>query len=308
MKIHIVKKGETLGKIAKMYHMDVQKLLAVNPHVKDPDHILPRTKVKVPTAGVPLKPKRTMASIEENQWQPASHTENDGQSPAVKEGVAEKETLSATMGEGFTQERDATLGLESAEGGLSDSDIPPYYGQEPYMQHYAGYMPNAGYVPGYAPGYLPGYVPYTNYMPYASNASYAGNAPYMGYSPFMGNEPYTGYDPYASGGWTESSLSEEEQERQSSEEEARQPAEEVQGVQPVHPYVSGYSYDPYHPYSQYNFNNHYASPINWVSYYPTAAAWHPQQTFYAHPVQRMYHLPDWWNPGNTDGEDSGEEG
>ncbi len=59
MKIHIVKRGETLTKIAKKYNIGLEKLEEINSHIKDGDKITAGTKVKVPTAGVPLKAKES---------------------------------------------------------------------------------------------------------------------------------------------------------------------------------------------------------------------------------------------------------
>ena len=62
MKIHIVKRGETLAKIAKRYNLSLQKLQEVNGHIKDIEKIAAGTKVKVPTASVPLR-KRAQQTI-----------------------------------------------------------------------------------------------------------------------------------------------------------------------------------------------------------------------------------------------------
>ncbi|WP_051330752.1 SafA/ExsA family spore coat assembly protein [Aneurinibacillus terranovensis] len=57
MKIHIVKRGDTLWKIAKRYGVDFKTLLEANTHIKNPDKIMPGMKVKVPTEGVNIKPE-----------------------------------------------------------------------------------------------------------------------------------------------------------------------------------------------------------------------------------------------------------
>ncbi|WP_368784382.1 SafA/ExsA family spore coat assembly protein, partial [Acinetobacter baumannii] len=54
MKIHIVKKGDTLWKIAQKYNIDFETLKNANTHIKNPDKIVPGMKVKIPTSGVPL--------------------------------------------------------------------------------------------------------------------------------------------------------------------------------------------------------------------------------------------------------------
>ncbi|OQP05081.1 SafA/ExsA family spore coat assembly protein [Geobacillus sp. 44B] len=55
MKIHIVQKGDTLWKIAQKYGVDFEQLKKINGHLSNPDMIMPGMKIKVPTAGVPVK-------------------------------------------------------------------------------------------------------------------------------------------------------------------------------------------------------------------------------------------------------------
>jgi morphogenetic protein associated with SpoVID len=55
VKIHIVQKGDTLWKIAQKYGVDFEQLKKMNGHLSNPDMIMPGMKIKVPTAGVPVK-------------------------------------------------------------------------------------------------------------------------------------------------------------------------------------------------------------------------------------------------------------
>jgi morphogenetic protein associated with SpoVID len=55
VKIHIVQKGDTLWKIAQKYGVDFEQLKKINGHLSNPDMIMPGMKIKVPTAGVPVK-------------------------------------------------------------------------------------------------------------------------------------------------------------------------------------------------------------------------------------------------------------
>jgi morphogenetic protein associated with SpoVID len=55
VKIHIVQKGDTLWKIAEKYGVDFEQLKKINGHLSDPNMIMPGMKIKVPTAGVPVK-------------------------------------------------------------------------------------------------------------------------------------------------------------------------------------------------------------------------------------------------------------
>lgn len=49
MKIHVVKQGDTLYDLAKKYGVDLQNLIDVNPHIKDPDVIHIGDKIKIPS-------------------------------------------------------------------------------------------------------------------------------------------------------------------------------------------------------------------------------------------------------------------
>ncbi|MEK3720972.1 LysM peptidoglycan-binding domain-containing protein [Paenibacillus sp. FSL H8-0034] len=56
MKIHMVKKGDTLYEIAKKYNVDLDKLIASNPQIADPNVIEVGMKVKIPNAPMPVIP------------------------------------------------------------------------------------------------------------------------------------------------------------------------------------------------------------------------------------------------------------
>ncbi len=112
MKIHVVKPGETLRKIAKKYRIDAEKLQAVNRHIKDPLNIPPRTKVKIPTAGVPLKAgtslqtkvspvkgKASQAEKQEQQEVVTSETDLTGErSESYRSQVNDEESISSYTG------------------------------------------------------------------------------------------------------------------------------------------------------------------------------------------------------------------
>ncbi|WP_040302280.1 SafA/ExsA family spore coat assembly protein, partial [Aneurinibacillus aneurinilyticus] len=81
MKIHIVKKGDTLWKIAQKYNADFETIKKINTHIKNPDKILPGMKVKVPTNGVQLK------NDEDNKELPIKET------PVKEKPVKEKPVM-----------------------------------------------------------------------------------------------------------------------------------------------------------------------------------------------------------------------
>lgn len=54
MKIHIVKKGDTLFDLSKKYNVPLQKLIEANPQISNPDQLSIGMKVKIPTSAVPV--------------------------------------------------------------------------------------------------------------------------------------------------------------------------------------------------------------------------------------------------------------
>ena len=56
MKIHMVKQGESLYLIAQKYHVDLDKLIEMNPQITDPNVIDVGMKVKIPNGPTPVEP------------------------------------------------------------------------------------------------------------------------------------------------------------------------------------------------------------------------------------------------------------
>lgn len=56
MRIHIVRPGDTLWKLAKRYNVPLQRLIDANPLIRDPDNLVVGMKVRIPTGGVPVRP------------------------------------------------------------------------------------------------------------------------------------------------------------------------------------------------------------------------------------------------------------
>ncbi|OAS17598.1 LysM peptidoglycan-binding domain-containing protein [Paenibacillus oryzisoli] len=56
MKIHIVKKGDTLYELAKKYHTTLDQIIALNPQIADPNQIDVGMKVKIPSTVKPAEP------------------------------------------------------------------------------------------------------------------------------------------------------------------------------------------------------------------------------------------------------------
>ncbi|WP_366293809.1 LysM domain-containing protein [Paenibacillus sp. AN1007] len=57
MKIHMVKKGDTLYLLSQKYNVALDKLIAANPQIADPDKLDIGMKVKIPTQPVTPKPE-----------------------------------------------------------------------------------------------------------------------------------------------------------------------------------------------------------------------------------------------------------
>lgn len=58
MKIHVVRKGDTLYDIAKKYGVDLDVLIAANPQIDDPDVLMIGQKIRIPSKGVAETPPR----------------------------------------------------------------------------------------------------------------------------------------------------------------------------------------------------------------------------------------------------------
>jgi len=61
MKIHVVRKGDTLYEIAQHYGVDMDVLLAANPQIEDPDVLTLGMKIRIPSKGVVEAPPRETA-------------------------------------------------------------------------------------------------------------------------------------------------------------------------------------------------------------------------------------------------------
>lgn len=181
MKIHVVQKGETLRRISKKYNVDLEKLIAVNPHIKDPEKIAAKMKVKIPTAGVPLKPKGSAAQAA-------------GKNLAKKESLEKKEAFQDGS-EQSTNENDHSQHQYPGFNGYSanqDSDMESdsYMPHLHYPQMMPYSMPYGGQYPGMMMSYPMGpyyhsfYPQLTHYQlqldPYYSPAMY-GSSPMNGY-------------------------------------------------------------------------------------------------------------------------------
>lgn len=54
MKIHIVKKGDTLFELSKKYNVPLEKLIEANPQIANPNQLNVGDKVKIPAVAVPI--------------------------------------------------------------------------------------------------------------------------------------------------------------------------------------------------------------------------------------------------------------
>jgi morphogenetic protein associated with SpoVID len=56
LKIHIVKKNDTLFNLANKYNVELDAILAINPQIQEPDKIDVGMKVKIPAHPLPVEP------------------------------------------------------------------------------------------------------------------------------------------------------------------------------------------------------------------------------------------------------------
>lgn len=73
MKIHIVQKGDTLGKIAERYGINLEELKAFNTQLTNPDKLMPGMKVRIPTTGGTVKKEK---QVKEKPQQKMTETEH----------------------------------------------------------------------------------------------------------------------------------------------------------------------------------------------------------------------------------------
>lgn len=75
MKIHIVKEGDTLYKLAQKYGVEVEQIVAINPLITHPDELVVGLKVKIPsqptTVKLALEPHKQAEDLFYEQYIPA---------------------------------------------------------------------------------------------------------------------------------------------------------------------------------------------------------------------------------------------
>ena len=64
LRIYIVQKGDTLYKIAKRHHVQLDEVIKLNSHISNPDYIVPGMKIKLPNHSV----KEESAKKEKKEW------------------------------------------------------------------------------------------------------------------------------------------------------------------------------------------------------------------------------------------------
>ncbi|WP_165769125.1 SafA/ExsA family spore coat assembly protein [Virgibacillus profundi] len=91
MKIHIVKKGDTLWEISKSYGVDFEQVKQLNSHLATPDMIMPGMKIKIPSSSKTVK-KESMA-VKETKKEAVKQPYKDTSPkplPVIKEDDKEK--------------------------------------------------------------------------------------------------------------------------------------------------------------------------------------------------------------------------
>lgn len=67
MKIHIVRKGDTLWELAQQYGVDFEALKAANSHISSPDMIMPGMKIRIPTSAKAVKKEAVVKEQQKEQ-------------------------------------------------------------------------------------------------------------------------------------------------------------------------------------------------------------------------------------------------
>ena len=81
---YIVKTGDTLYKIAKMFGISLPDLIAANKHIENPDKVYPGNKIKVPVEKEYLEKKYAPATQPQSPQMPETTTAPSGTAPAAK--------------------------------------------------------------------------------------------------------------------------------------------------------------------------------------------------------------------------------
>src|SRR5690625_811821 len=87
LKIHIVRKGDTLWEIAKQYGVDFEELKKSNPQLSSPDMIMPGMKIKIPSGTKSVKKETAMPK---ETKVPVPKKETAKKAPIIKEDDHEK--------------------------------------------------------------------------------------------------------------------------------------------------------------------------------------------------------------------------
>ncbi|RKD23914.1 hypothetical protein BEP19_05665 [Ammoniphilus oxalaticus] len=189
MRIHIVKRGETLAKIAKRYNVPLERLREINQHLKDPEKLTAGAKVKVPTAGIRLKTKQVVpVSKQAKQDVELVNVQQSFESMDPLESSSVRPITPSVMEQPLMPEAQSSFDFSSSDDGTRQFNPTvgyPYQGVptmfDPYLyppQAWQGYGPytsgvtmqpaDAPYSPyAFGSGFQPSYqAPYSFYPPY----------------------------------------------------------------------------------------------------------------------------------------------
>lgn len=138
MRIHIVRSGDTMWKLAKKYHVPLQTLIDANPHIANPDKLDVGMKVRIPTGHVPVKPPKDDRDSSWSSESPWSH-EVPGLPAPPKYPGSPHDYWSTVPG----------------SPGMPVMPYPPMYGGMHYGYEYAPMPPMMPMTPNYTDPYVP---------------------------------------------------------------------------------------------------------------------------------------------------------
>ncbi|MCF6092727.1 SafA/ExsA family spore coat assembly protein [Microaerobacter geothermalis] len=145
LKIHVVQKGDTLWKLSKKYQVEFETLKKVNSHLKDPDVLRPGMKIKIPTPGFPVKPKKEKAFI--HPVTPVEEIVEKKQMEATKAEISKvehkSEMFKAEVKESLTVKEESSIARkdESADSSAKMKSYPyPMYSMNPMVPTYPMYQ------------------------------------------------------------------------------------------------------------------------------------------------------------------------
>jgi morphogenetic protein associated with SpoVID len=170
VKIHIVKKGETLYQLAEKYDVDLNKLIEANPQIKDPDQIDVGMKIKIPAAPAQVVHSNKKTAAETELKPIVEPVQKAAEKPAEKaeDLFAQYKVPAQEVGSFYDipempETQDSPWGMPYTFTNLADMDLPGISPQQTTPDYESPYSGKKGETASVGTGTAPAYEsPYSN--------------------------------------------------------------------------------------------------------------------------------------------------